>query len=148
MTKSILNILRVLIIGALAICCVSAQIQPVAIANIPFAFVVADHEMPAGNYTVSFDHHELYILLRGEGKGTAAFALTKATKNLKPSPQGKLVFKRYGDRYFLSQIWAAGNPRGRALQASRLEREEAMNKTQPTLVSLVMAPPGLPNAAR
>ena len=39
--------------------------------------------------------------------------------------QSKLVFNRYGDHYFLSQVWTAGNSRGRQLLKSGREREMA-----------------------
>ena len=39
----------------------------------------------------------------------------------------KLVFHRYGDQYFLSQIWTVGANSGRELLMPRLERELAKN---------------------
>ena len=39
----------------------------------------------------------------------------------------KLVFHKYGDQYFLSQIWTPGGSTGRELLMPRLERELAKN---------------------
>ncbi len=39
--------------------------------------------------------------------------------------QSKLVFKRYENRYFLSQVWKAGSSRGRQLLKSHAEEEIA-----------------------
>jgi hypothetical protein len=42
---------------------------------------------------------------------------------VKPMRIGSLVFHRYGDEYFLSEIWPAGSSTGRGLPKSRAERE-------------------------
>ncbi len=39
--------------------------------------------------------------------------------------ESKLVFNRYGDRYFLSQVWTEGNSQGRQLLMSDREKEIA-----------------------
>jgi hypothetical protein len=39
----------------------------------------------------------------------------------------KLVFHKYGDQYFLSQIWTPGGNTGRELLMPRFERELAKN---------------------
>jgi hypothetical protein len=52
---------------------------------------------------------------------------------------GYLVFDRYGDKYFLRQIWTAGNTAGLECPKTRVEREtqEANNKQRPGLTELV-----------
>jgi len=39
--------------------------------------------------------------------------------------RGKLVFKKYGDQYFLSQVWVGFSEAGQQLPASSLERQVA-----------------------
>jgi hypothetical protein len=55
--------------------------------------------------------------------------------------ESKLVFNRYGDHYFLSQIWEAGDNAGRELMKSReerqLERELAKTSNGPEKVAIV-----------
>jgi len=46
--------------------------------------------------------------------------------------EGKLIFHRYGDRYFLSQMWMPGNPTGRELPPSKAELETARTISQGT----------------
>jgi hypothetical protein len=46
--------------------------------------------------------------------------------------EGKLVFSRYGDRYFLSQVFSAGSGVGRQIPKSKLERELASSQPRPT----------------
>ena len=39
--------------------------------------------------------------------------------------ESKLIFNRYGNKYFLSQIWTAGSKSGRELPKSQRETELA-----------------------
>jgi hypothetical protein len=58
--------------------------------------------------------------------------LTNAVQTSIEPSQGKLVFHRYGDEYFLSQIWQAGVNAGRELPKSRREIEVAANARRGT----------------
>ena len=54
-----------------------------------------------------------------------AVSTSIATQTLATPTTGKLVFNKYGDEYFLSQIWKAGSNRGNELRKSRREAEVA-----------------------
>lgn len=94
--------------------------------EIPFGFIVNGTTLPAGEY-----------LVRSEGTGGTALLfsdlnghrnnlmLTNTCRSLKVATKTKLVFHRYGDRYFLSQIWIEGKDSGRELPTSRREKEVA-----------------------
>jgi hypothetical protein len=47
-----------------------------------------------------------------------------------------MVFHRYGDRYFLSQIWAQGEERGSELPMTKVEKELASN-ARPSSVAIL-----------
>jgi len=53
--------------------------------------------------------------------------LPNACQALEASTKTKLIFHRYGDRYFLAQVWIAGNVRGREFPTSKHESEMAMD---------------------
>ena len=55
---------------------------------------------------------------------------------MKASEQTKLVFQRYGDQYFLSEIWMEGNKVGHQLAKSRREVKMAENETVQQVVIL------------
>jgi hypothetical protein len=55
-----------------------------------------------------------------------------------PSETSRLVFRRYGDQYFLAQIWMAGETSGHELPISRREAELAKNQ-QPSEDVIVLA---------
>ena len=93
------------------------------VADIPFAFMVAGHAMPAGHYIVS-PVNEFSLGIR-DRKNQGAFVPTHSVQRPAHDNTCKIVFHRYGDAYFLSEVWVTGNTTGRELPASRAERELA-----------------------
>jgi hypothetical protein len=102
-------------------------------AEIPFNFMVGKTTLPSGEYTIrSLSDQVLSI----SGLGQHSILFTASTcRSLKAAPQSKLVFARYGDRYFLSEMWTEGNSVGRELPKSHRELRVAENETaQPVVV--------------
>jgi hypothetical protein len=93
------------------------------VADIPFPFVVARQTLPAGHYIVSPANADALGIHDAKNRGT--FVPTLSTQRPANDNRCKLVFHRYGDTYFLSEVWLAGNANGRALFRSRAERELA-----------------------
>ncbi len=62
-------------------------------------------------------------------KTAKSLVLASRCESRKMSEQSKLVFHRYGNRYFLAQIWMAGNNAGHELPQSRREVEVARDYT-------------------
>jgi hypothetical protein len=104
--------------------------------DIPFEFHVGPTVLPAGQYTVHPQYANGVLALRGYGRG--AMIATDNIEVKKAPDTGKLVFNRYGDTYFLSKVFMAGETRGRALRKTQLEREIASNSppAKPTEVTL------------
>ena len=104
-------------------------------ADVPFKFVVAGRTLPSGEYMIrsarSIDHA---LIISAAGQKPGIF-LANSCRSLK-SVKTKLVFSRYGDQYFLSQIWMAGNEAGYQLPKSRREVEVAWNDTAETVMVL------------
>jgi len=95
-------------------------------ANIPFAFSVGNTQLPAGKYSVSRvlpNSGDSVIAINSlSGKGSALRTTIPVTAGT-PRDKATLVFHRYGDQYFLSQVWAAGVSTGLTFTRSRSERE-------------------------
>jgi len=100
--------------------------------NIPFNFAVGNKTLPAGTYDVgTIDHRNSKILLLEARDGNASMMVgSNAAENLKPADKTKLVFNQYGNRYFLSQIWVAGETRGHQLPKTSREKEIARDVAQ------------------
>jgi len=92
-------------------------------ADIPFPFVVAGQTLPAGHYILSPATDSALRIQGSAHQGT--FVPTNITQRSASDSSCKVVFHRYGDSYFLSQIWVTGEARGRELIRSRAERELA-----------------------
>jgi hypothetical protein len=129
------------IIGALALIAVtgaaSAHAQDARVkAHIPFAFTVSGATLPAGDYSLAPVRlfQNVWEIQSDQGS-RAIFALVEPGDN-EEADSAKLVFKRYGDSYFLSEIRCLGEttqvPASKAERA--LEREMARNGSKPESV--------------
>src|ERR1700687_3841154 len=81
-----------------------AQSSPAGKADIPFGFYVRDTALPAGSYTVREAKNPGIVQILNEDTGESIFTLAPPTLpgNTRES---KLVFHKYGDRYFLAEMW-------------------------------------------
>jgi hypothetical protein len=138
MIKTLSRIAGMLALALLAADAGRAQ-EPV-LANIPFAFTVGNVTLPAGEYRVEkVQDSSPALLIQGTDRGASIIVMTSAVEVNAPQAQTKLIFLRHGKRCFLSQVWTAGNTRGRELQNSRKEKEQgllARNET-PEQVTIV-----------
>jgi len=103
-----------------------AQAQDLLVVNIPFDFMAGDTALPAGEYSIKVSAPERTLLLIDRKDAAASsFMNTEAVATTEIQSESKLIFNRYGDRYFLSQVWTEGNSRGRQLLKSAREKEMA-----------------------
>jgi len=107
----------------LAVGSASAQSTP-ATFKVPFGFVAGTTALPAGEYHISNGPASGTLSLRGDDLRTIQVSAGNL-ETLNASGQTKLVFHRYGSRYFLSQLWIEGNNLGREIPIGRPERELA-----------------------
>ena len=121
--------------------------QTGVVANVPFNFIVETTKMPAGEYTlqpISKTSGVIQILNRETGESVLVCAPSLLSiHNGKDDGTGKLIFHRYGDRYFFSEVWTPNGLRGRAMP-SKLEREIQASSAdrQVALVSIPLAGAG------
>jgi hypothetical protein len=100
--------------------------------EVPFDFVAAQGTMPAGEYRVSTNEPVQGMVRLVSSKGSsAAICFTHGVQSIHPSNTSKLIFNRYGDHYFLAQVWSQGNNLGRLLPPSKAEREIARTFSKP-----------------
>jgi hypothetical protein len=120
MTKRLIYSFTLILLGTV---CVSAG-QPVT-ARIPFPFHVGDSMLPAGSYTTDTNAAPGILRLRSGDCKSTVMILSSAVQASNAAAQAKLVFTRYGDEYFLYQVWPGGSDTGRQLRKSRRETEIA-----------------------
>ena len=112
----------------LATACVSVQAQSLQYrirVNIPFDFSIANKKLPAGNYSIgrAIENSDNTVLSILDGRGhTREARLSIPVLAAEAKNQATLVFHRYGDEYFLYQVWTAGETTGRQFLKSSAER--------------------------
>lgn len=145
MKKQILNLVVTLSIIVTLAVAGFAGLSAKVTASIPFDFMVGNKKLPAGKYTVerhNININGLLFIRSAETKSSAAFLTMDASG--KNSPEARLVFRRYGNQYFLAQIHDGINS-GRELIKSKAEREAAsaerdhlvLNSAEPEIISVV-----------
>ena len=108
--KSLRSQITICLLFTAAAITLSAQTtsQRLMTVNIPFAFSVENHSLPEGEYTIFTVTPERSIrIVSSDGKHSAIVNTLPNYAN-SPSENSRLVFRRYGDDYFLTQVWTAG----------------------------------------
>jgi hypothetical protein len=98
--------------------------------NIPFAFNVGAQRFPAGEYSLTPLLQHTFQLRNQWGEFVTGFAANSVEAPI-PTSAPTLVFNRYQQRYFLSQIWPAGETTGQQLLRSSSETEVAQAVDSP-----------------
>src|ERR1700678_1412034 len=100
------RVARLLSVGiALAtVAAVHAQDKTVA-ANVPFSFHMGSSLMPQGPYRISEISQGAVVWIRSMQSGAAKAVTVRNLAGKKQTEPARLVFHRYGNDYFLAEIW-------------------------------------------
>jgi hypothetical protein len=116
-----------------AVASANAQLSIPIRAKIPFDFTVGDKKLAAGEYTFSrlsgSSDNKVLSVSSVDASAHVFQSIFKASV-LTPKNESTLVFHRYGDQYFLEQIWTGGEQEGSQLSESRGERTVRQQLTQ------------------
>jgi hypothetical protein len=117
-------------------------------ANIPFDFTVGNKEFKAGKYSVdrlfASNNSDALIIRSADNSEAANFNVNRVSG--KGDSQARLVFRRYGNQYFLGQIFDGQSSEGFGLLKSKAERELA--KKRDTITQIAVEPEVVTVAAR
>jgi len=119
MMRATFGILATLSLAATSL---TAQSKPPMKVNVPFNFVAGAKTLPAGEYQVQAYQSHL-VSIRSTDFKTSLNLISNSAENTQMNGVGALKFHRYGDRYFLSEIWT-GSTLGQELPKSRAEKEQ------------------------
>jgi hypothetical protein len=109
-------------------------------ANVPFDFAVGNRAYPAGEYVLKAALNDGGVIrIENVQEVSAAFTQSNPCSKAVPSTETKLVFRRIGDRYFLYQVWTAGDLTGREFPKGRIEVELAKIHETPEVVIVAAA---------
>jgi hypothetical protein len=112
-----------------------AHAQSLLRAKIPFEFIVGEQQFAPGNYTVLVT--PAYIKVSDED-GHSRFVITNSLTKpaLNRVRGGMLVFTRYDNSYFLSEVWREGYSSGNAVNKTSLEARIARNSSTKEPIAL------------
>lgn len=106
---------------------VAAQLEVSLQAKIPFSFNVCREQLAAGTYTIKHPTGSTKTLMvKSEDNKSVDIACVDDIQSAKPVTEGRLVFTRYDDQYFLAEAWWPGDTVGHALVKS--DKEQALIK--------------------
>jgi hypothetical protein len=126
------------ILGVLAVLLMATATRAQEIkmkADVPFDFVVGGRAYPAGEYALRpMAMDNAFLQITDVEKRTSSVLLSYSCRNVAPSTETKLVFRRIGDEYFLEQVWVEGRQSGRQFPISRTETQLARNHEKAEVV--------------
>ena len=104
--------------------------------TVPFEFTAGDTVLPAGDYDVHstglWGGKALSIQNVTSRAGT--FLLSTWSQVAKTSESNKLVFYRYGEKYFLAEVWTMNTNIGRKLPLNQRQTELARKQQKSEVV--------------
>ena len=108
----------------LAVASVHAQSAGSLSVTVPFQFAAAGKTLPAGDYYVRRTLDGARVILRIESKdgSISVYTQTHGVQTSQIQDESKLVFNKYGEQFYLSQVWAAGRSTGEELTRTSQER--------------------------
>jgi hypothetical protein len=121
------------LIGALGMLLLSGSAFAQAIhvrMDIPFDFTVNNKTLSAGQYEVlsaAQANNPNLLEIRHLGGSIETYVSASDVQSSDLPSSTKLVFRHYGNMYFLSQMWTAGTRAGREFPKARAETEQAKN---------------------
>ena len=130
-TRSLRIFLMLNLLLAVAAVSVMAQTPRTKGTIVPFSFNVGEKTLPAGEYTVARyrrDSEVVWLVQSRDGRNKV-LVNTNPLGIYETEGRDKLVFRRYGDRHFLSQIWTPGKA-GRELRRPKFTAEMAKNNVE------------------
>ena len=145
MKNHVVSLMLLLIVVGAGALSVNAQSGYAVRANVPFDFIVGDKTFQAGEITAQRKSLSTSdpLVIRSSDYSTLAVQLTRIIEGGRMADQAKLVFRRYGNRYYLAEVWTSGDIGSRLFKSpseKALEREMrhlAKNAYQPELITVL-----------
>ena len=93
--------------------------------DVPFEFSAGHSVFPAGKYTIQPAGviSKGVIRITSEDGKTSGVLLTISAESIESKDETALIFHRYGDQYFLFQVWVVGDTIGLEIPKSSTERQ-------------------------
>ncbi len=124
------QLIRNLSVALIAASSMFAQSPQKLTAQIPFAFHVGGAMLAPGAYSVYTDANPMVLRVMSADARVSVRTLAQAAEKRTMPTEGKLIFTRYGDEYFLSEVWRPNDSSGSVLRKTKREMEVAASTRQ------------------
>ena len=133
-THTVMFVAAAALIGATV---ASAQVTETVQFKTAFPFTVGNTTYPAGSFTIKpADDGDNTLLEVSNGSIATLLLVEPEQPNPNQPVKDEVVFKKYGDRYVLSDIWDQADGTGVRAQPSIAERRHAAKHGEPTRESV------------
>ena len=95
--------------------------------------MVGKAKMPAGLYSVEAGIASNTLVIQSREQKAWTMVLTNPVEITSGRIESRLVFNRYGNEYFLAQVWSDAEGRGRTLPKPFFEKELSARSTAGTV---------------
>ncbi len=90
-------------------------------AKVPFPFTATNTSLPAGSYFIQAVEDTVPVLELTNFDARVGVMLQTENAQAKPNQTSELVFDKFGDKYFLREVWVEGSSYGYFLPKPRAE---------------------------
>ena len=104
--------------------------------TVPFEFTAGSVQLPAGVYEVTSagSWGGPTLLVRNVNSNGGSFVVSFSCSSKKPTADAKLVFHRYGQQYFLAEVWNRNSSLGNQIRAKSRQTQLARNQSRDEVV--------------
>jgi hypothetical protein len=90
--------------------------------TVPFEFHVNNKKFEAGKYEIRQLKADMFLLRKADGDDSILISASTGAGSEKQVESEKVIFQRYGNQYFLREIYHQPQTSGRMLSESKAER--------------------------
>jgi hypothetical protein len=104
--------------------------------TVPFEFTAGSVQLPAGEYEVKAvgPWGGLTLSVHNVNSNAGTLVLSTLSRSQNPASDAKLVFHRYGQQYFLAEVWDLNSTCGRQIQINSRRTELTRNQSKGEVV--------------
>ena len=104
--------------------------------TVPFEFTAGNVQLPAGDYEVTAVGFRggSTLSVHNVNSNAGTLVLSTSSRSLKPVADAKVVFYRYGEQYFLAEVWNRNSSLGHQIPIKSRQTELAKNQSKDEVV--------------
>lgn len=123
--KSVRTLITICLLLTAATLFAQTENHQLMMVKIPVSFWIQDQFLPADEYNIFTVLPERAIRIASTDGRYSAVVNTLPNYASSPAENSRLIFHRYGDEYFLAQVWTLGQTVGRNPMLSKRAMERA-----------------------